>query len=276
MCRRFGISRKSFYKWKRRHVEHGEPVYATGRGRRTDRLEPRRARSSARFCICASTITSDLAELRHICIGSIASRSRRSSVHRILARHGMNRLPANQKHQPHGKRWQRYEKPQPGHRLQLDVKFLERIPGRDAGSISSRRSMIAPDSRPESVRRVQPAHGDRSSSTRCYADCRSACTWCRPITVPSSSPNSTGTSRPWTSGMSTSGLAPRASTEKWSARIGSMTRSSTNCSTRTASAMTSTYSTRSCVSGRTTTITIDPTEPWPGKPVRAAARKNES
>jgi hypothetical protein len=41
----------------------------------------------------------------------------------------MPRLPANQKHQPHGKRWQRYEKPQPGHRLQLDVKFLERIPG---------------------------------------------------------------------------------------------------------------------------------------------------
>lgn len=26
-------------------------------------------------------------------------------------------------------RWQRYEKPQPGHRLQLDVKFLERIAG---------------------------------------------------------------------------------------------------------------------------------------------------
>jgi hypothetical protein len=46
----------------------------------------------------------------------------------ILKRHGMNRLPANQKHQPHGRRWQRYEKPQPGHRLQLDVKFLKRIP----------------------------------------------------------------------------------------------------------------------------------------------------
>ena len=41
----------------------------------------------------------------------------------------MPRLPANQKHQAHGKRWQRYEKPQPGHRLQLDVKFLERIAG---------------------------------------------------------------------------------------------------------------------------------------------------
>ena len=52
-----------------------------------------------------------------------------SSVHRILARHGLNRLPRNQKHRPHAKRWQRYEKPLPGHRLQVDVKFLERIPG---------------------------------------------------------------------------------------------------------------------------------------------------
>ena len=51
-----------------------------------------------------------------------------SSVHRILKRHGMNRLPANQKHRPYGKRWKRYEKLAPGHRLQVDVKFLERIP----------------------------------------------------------------------------------------------------------------------------------------------------
>lgn len=52
-----------------------------------------------------------------------------SSVHRILGKHGLNRLPANQKHRAHATRWKRYEKPQPGHRLQLDVKFLERIPG---------------------------------------------------------------------------------------------------------------------------------------------------
>lgn len=53
----------------------------------------------------------------------------RSTVHRILIRNDMGRLPANQKHQPHGKRWKRYEKAQPGHRLQMDVNFLERIPG---------------------------------------------------------------------------------------------------------------------------------------------------
>jgi transposase InsO family protein len=50
-------------------------------------------------------------------------------VHRILVRHGLNRLPVSQKHQRHAKRWKRYEKQQPGHRLQVDVKFLERIPG---------------------------------------------------------------------------------------------------------------------------------------------------
>jgi len=73
----------------------------------------------------------------HFGAGRIAAYLRRfhqiaiagSSVHRILTRHGLPRLPANQKRQPHGKRWQRYEKPQPGHRLQLDVKFLERIAG---------------------------------------------------------------------------------------------------------------------------------------------------
>ena len=52
-----------------------------------------------------------------------------ASVHRILRRHGMNRLPANQKYRRHTQRWTRYEKAQPGHRLQVDVKFLERIPG---------------------------------------------------------------------------------------------------------------------------------------------------
>jgi len=44
----------------------------------------------------------------------------------FLIRYGVNRLPANLKRRPTGRPWQRYEKPQPGHRLQLDVKFLER------------------------------------------------------------------------------------------------------------------------------------------------------
>ena len=128
-CRHFGISRKTFYKWKRRYAEHGDAGLA-------DR--PRTPHRSPRAT--PKEVVSKILYLRqhyHFGAGRIADYLKRfhelsvarSSVHRILGAHGMNRLPANQKHRPHKQRWQRYEKPQPGHRLQLDVKFLERIPG---------------------------------------------------------------------------------------------------------------------------------------------------
>src|SRR5688572_25973171 len=129
VCRRFGISRKSFYKWKRRHAEGGNASLC-------DRPPTPHASPHA----TARDVVSKILYLRqhyHFGAGRIAAYLRRfhqiaiavSTVHRILTRHGMAQLPANQKHQPHQKRWQRYEKPQPGHRLQMDVKFLERIPG---------------------------------------------------------------------------------------------------------------------------------------------------
>jgi transposase len=128
-CRHFGISRTAFYRWKRRFDELGEA--GLGDRPRTPHRSPR-ATSSA--------VVSKILYLRqqyHFGPGRIAAYLERfhqitiacSSVHRLLGKHGMNRLPANQKHQPHQKRWKRYEKPQPGHRLQMDVKFLERIPG---------------------------------------------------------------------------------------------------------------------------------------------------
>jgi transposase InsO family protein len=128
-CRHFGISRQAFYKWKRRFDEFG----AAGLHDR-----PRAPHRSPRAT--SPAVVSKIVYLRqtyHFGPGKIADYLKRfhhvavarSTVHRILARHGMQRLPANQKHRPHRERWQRYEKPQPGHRLQLDVKFLERIPG---------------------------------------------------------------------------------------------------------------------------------------------------
>ena len=128
-CRHFGISRTAFYRWKVRFDELGEAGLA-------DR--PRTPHRSPRATLPA--VVSKIVYLRqqyHFGPGRIADYLRRfhqvtiarSSVHRILGKHGMSRLPANHKHQPHHKRWKRYEKPQPGHRLQMDVKFLERIPG---------------------------------------------------------------------------------------------------------------------------------------------------
>ena len=45
----------------------------------------------------------------------------------VLIKYGMRRLPANARCRPTGRPWHRYEKSQPGHRLQIDVKF----PGAD-------------------------------------------------------------------------------------------------------------------------------------------------
>ena len=128
-CRHFGISRQAFYKWKRRFDEFGAAgLYDRPRApHRSPRATPP---------VVASKIVY-LRQTYHFGPGKIADYLQRfhqiavarSTVHRILRHHGMNRLPANQKHRPHRERWQRYEKPQPGHRLQLDVKFLERIPG---------------------------------------------------------------------------------------------------------------------------------------------------
>jgi hypothetical protein len=129
------ISRTAFYRWKRRFDAHGK----AGLGDRP-RTPQRSPRATPREVVGKILY---LRQQYHFGPGRIADYLRRfhqvaiarSSVHRILGKHGMNRLPANQKHQPRHKRWKRYEKPQPGHRLQMDVKFLERI----------RRSWLAQD-----------------------------------------------------------------------------------------------------------------------------------
>jgi transposase-like protein len=50
-------------------------------------------------------------------------------VWRVLKRLDLNRLPASQRYKRHDRRWQRYEKPLPGHRVQLDVKFIAPLGG---------------------------------------------------------------------------------------------------------------------------------------------------
>ena len=128
-CRHFGLSRKTFYKWKARYKSHGKAGLCD-RPRvplRSPRATPREVISKIvylrqRYHFGPGRIAAYLRRFHHLTVAT-------STVHRILIRHGMNRLPANQKRKPTGGAWQRYEKPQPGHRLQLDVKFLERIAG---------------------------------------------------------------------------------------------------------------------------------------------------
>lgn len=128
-CRHFGISRRAFYKWSARYKSHGEAGLCDRP--RTPHHSPR---ATPRAVISKVLY---LRERYHFGPGRIANYLQRfhqltvavSTVHRILIRYGVNRLPANQKRRPTGRPWHRYEKPQPGHRVQVDVKFLERIAG---------------------------------------------------------------------------------------------------------------------------------------------------
>jgi len=128
-CRYFGISLPKFYKWRARFAKLGAAGLCDQprTPHHSPNATPRAVVSKVLYLrqnyhFGAPRIRDYLKRFHSIRIAA-------STVQGLLHKHGLGRLPANQKHTPHGKRWQRYEKPKPGHRLQMDVKFLERIPG---------------------------------------------------------------------------------------------------------------------------------------------------
>ena len=106
-CRHHGISRNTFYKWRRRFTEQGVAGLCNRPGR------PHHSPRAKPPAVIAKILY--LRENYHFGAGRIADYLKRfhqlsiatSSVHRILVRHGLDRLPANQKHRPHKQRWKR-------------------------------------------------------------------------------------------------------------------------------------------------------------------------
>jgi transposase InsO family protein len=128
-CRYFGISRQLFYVWRRRYDELGE-----------EGLRPRSTRPAASPNATHTDVVGKILYLRqnyHFGPAKISMYLKRyhdvsishSGVWRILKRLDLNRLPASQRHKRLDKRWQRYEKQLPGHRVQVDVKFVQPIAG---------------------------------------------------------------------------------------------------------------------------------------------------
>lgn len=131
-CRYYGISRQTYYSWFRRYEEPG--------------IEGLRDRSKAPLTSPRATHSEVVAKilylrqnyhfgptkicmyLKHYHDVEISS----SGVWRILKKLQMNRLPSSQRYKRLDKRWQRYEKQQPGHRVQIDVKFCQRSLGSPA------------------------------------------------------------------------------------------------------------------------------------------------
>jgi transposase InsO family protein len=124
-CRYYGISRQLYYSWLRRYREDG-----------AEGLRPRSRRPKTSPKATHTEVVGKIIYLRqhyHFGPAKIAMYLLRyhdvtisnSGVWRILKRLELNRLPASQRHKRPDRRWKRYEKPLPGHRVQIDVKFIE-------------------------------------------------------------------------------------------------------------------------------------------------------
>jgi transposase InsO family protein len=128
-CRYYGISRQCFYKWRGRYDELGEA------GLRDGSSVPLRSPNQTKAEVVGKIIY--LRSNYHFGPQKIAMYLKRyhdieispSGVWRILKRLDMNRLPTSQRYKRHKDRWKRYEKALPGHRVQVDVKFIEPIRG---------------------------------------------------------------------------------------------------------------------------------------------------
>jgi transposase len=195
-CRYYGISRQCFYTWRRRYDGHGLD------GLRDRSHRPQVSPNATRTEVVGKVIY--LRQHDHVGPARIAMYLRRyhdiqvssSGVWRILERLELNRLPPSQRHKRHDQRWRRYEKPLPGHRVQLDVKFIAPFPGSrrkhyQFTAIDDCTRLRVCASTPSSTSRPPS-----SSWATSWSGCRSGWRSSRPTTASSSAQASTGTS--WT------------------------------------------------------------------------------
>lgn len=122
-CRYFGICRETFYTWKRAYAAKGEqglinnkPCPQNLKIRVAKPIEEKILYLRRTYHLGQQRISWYLARYHNLKVSP-------GGVRGVLLRHGLNRLPKNQK-----KRslpvFKRYEKQVPGHRIQVDVKFL--------------------------------------------------------------------------------------------------------------------------------------------------------
>ncbi|MFJ5780444.1 IS481 family transposase [Streptomyces sp. NPDC093094] len=128
-----GISRATAHKWVRRWRAEGEQGLADRSSR--PRTTPHRTPAAVEARVCRLRQARKLGPAR---IGPVLGLPA-STVHRILTRHGLNRLAFMDR--PTGTVIRRYERDRPGELIHVDVKKLGRIPdggghkvrGREAG-----------------------------------------------------------------------------------------------------------------------------------------------
>ncbi|WP_051908629.1 IS481 family transposase [Candidatus Odyssella acanthamoebae] len=123
-CRYFGVSREAFYQWKRAYLQGGEKGLINSKPcpenltlRIPADIEEKIIYLRTNYHLGQQRISWYLMRYHNIKVSS-------SGVYSVLKRNSLNRLPANQRKRSL-KAFKRYEKQVPGHRIQVDVKFLD-------------------------------------------------------------------------------------------------------------------------------------------------------
>ena len=124
-CRYFGVSRETFYQWKRAHRERGEhalinckPCPANPKLRTRPEIEEKIVHLRRTYHFGPVRIGWYLARYHGIKVSA-------GGIYQVLRRHGLNCLPERQRRRSIPTI--RYEKQVPGHHVQVDVKFLDFI-----------------------------------------------------------------------------------------------------------------------------------------------------
>jgi transposase InsO family protein len=124
-CRYFGISRDTFYRWKKDYAERGEnglvnskPCPQNPALRTPPEIEEKIIYLRRKYHLGQVRISWYLERYHGIKISP-------AGVYCVLKRNGLNRLPQNAQRRTVQTR--RYEKQVPGHHIQVDVKFLKLI-----------------------------------------------------------------------------------------------------------------------------------------------------
>jgi transposase-like protein len=127
-CRYYGISRQCYYLWYRRWQAEGLAGLRDRSSRPLVCPNTTRTEVVGKIIYRASTTTSARPRSRCTCGATTTSRSATRACGGSSNAPDLNRLPASQRYQRHDRRWKRYEKPLPGHQVQIDVKFIQPLP----------------------------------------------------------------------------------------------------------------------------------------------------
>lgn len=122
-CRYFGISRETFYDWKKRYAARGDeglinskPCPQNTKLRVPKAIEEKILYLRTNYHFGPARIAWSLERYFGMKVSS-------TGVYHVLKRHGLNVLPKGKRTRS-VKSFKRYEKQVPGHRVQVDVKFL--------------------------------------------------------------------------------------------------------------------------------------------------------